>query len=75
MCDQVGLMGRASLVNLANQLCQVGQLLQRWYVLSSLGLLSGLEIPEALGHLEDLLTMEGQPCQQGHVGPGCLHLL
>lgn len=75
MCDQVGLMGLAGLINLANQLCQVGQVLQRWYALSSLGLLSGLEIPEALGHLEDLLTRGGLWCQQGHVGPGCLHLL
>lgn len=47
-------MGLASLVNLANQLCQAGQHPQRWCVLGFLGLLSGLEIPEALGCLEDL---------------------
>lgn len=75
MCDQVGLMGLAGLVNLVNQPCQVGQLLQRWYVLSFLGLLSGQEIPEALGHLEDLLMMGGQGFQKGHVGLGRLHLL
>lgn len=54
MTYQVGLMGLVSLVNLANQLYQAGQHLQRWCALGFLGLLSGLEIPEALGHLEDL---------------------
>lgn len=42
------------LVNLENRLCQVGQPPQRWCVLGFLGLLSGLEIPQALGHQEDL---------------------